>query len=51
MICGMIKPTNDILNMILSNDSHDDECNLANEKNAAFLQPQQEYSPFGKQID
>ena len=49
-ICGMNKPTKDIANLLLSNDSpsYEDKLNLANEINAAFLQPQQEYTPLSQ---
>ena len=49
-ICGMNKPTKDIANLLLSNDSpsYEDKFNLANEINAAFLQPQQEYTPLSQ---
>ena len=49
-ICGMSKPTKNIVNILLSNNSpsQDDKCNLANEINATFLQPQQGYAPLSQ---
>ena len=46
----MSKPTKNIVNILLSNNSpsQDDKCNLANEINAAFLQPQQGYAPLSQ---
>jgi hypothetical protein len=46
----MNKPTKDIANLLLSNDSpsYEDKLNLANEINATFLQPQQEYTSLSQ---
>ena len=46
----MNKPTKVIANLLLSNDSpsYEDKFNLANEINAALLQPQQEYAPLSQ---
>ena len=49
-ICGMSKPTKNIANILLSNNSpsQDHKCNLANEINATFLQPLQEFAPLSQ---
>ena len=46
----MSKPTKNIVNISFSNNSpsQDDKFNLANEINAAFLQPQQGYAPLSQ---